>query len=374
MAGTSLLLFFRPLGSSPLEQLVDAARAATMADTVARAHEAGFDRVELATPCPERFDDLPNLHLHRSRPDAAFGEVLNALLEVEEGEAVCLAGCGMPAMTGADWGTLREQLDLVSGALVNNLYSPDIVATRQIGALRSLPPDAADNALGLHLRDVEEIEVQVLPRSARTLLDIDTPADLLVLSAATAAASLELGPALTGVLVEAALDIAPLLEAVDCFTEREREVLVVGRVGSSVWEALEKETAARTRVISEERGLRARVATQPRSILGFHADAAGPKALAEAIGELADAAFIDARPLYLHLGWGASRADRFNADLRRCDEIAHPQLRAFCEGLTALRIPAVLGGHSLVSGGLLAAIDIAWSRWEQQDPEPRLPK
>jgi len=28
-------------------------------------------------------------------------------------------------------------------------------------------------------------------------------------------------------------------------------------------------------------------------------------------------------------------------------------------------VPIVLGGHSLVSGGLLAAIDLAWSRWER---------
>jgi hypothetical protein len=51
-----------------------------------------------------------------------------------------------------------------------------------------------------------------------------------------------------------------------------------------------------------------------------------------------------------------SPADRFNSDLRRPNDIADSFLRNFTAAALAAPIPVVLGGHSLVSGGLLALI------------------
>ena len=117
-------------------------------------------------------------------------------------------------------------------------------------------------------------------------------------------------------------------------------------------------------MISEERGLRARPDGQARSLLGFHLHAVGPEELVASLEELGDAVFFDTRPLFAHLGWDPSRADRFWSDVGAWEEIARPELRAFTRAVAKSRVPIVLGGHSLVSGGLLAAIDLAWSRWE----------
>ena len=381
-----------PAGASEAEALVDAARVAVVRDTALRARRAGFETVVIATTTPEPFADLEGVVIDAEARRAPFGARLQQILDRYRPAAICYAGAGMPALTARHWSALRRRLERapaagatsVAGAgggltVVNNLYSTDVLATTRVEALAGFPAAARDNALGLYLRDVAGLGagVEVQPRSAATLLDLDTPAEVRLLALAGEAGTITIGPNLRAVLAAARprLGLEPLGAAIDALTDREREVLVAGRVSSAVWEALERETACRVRVIAEERGMSSR-ARAPRSLLGLHLEATGPEAIVEAIAELADVAFLDTRPLFGHLGWDLRRADRFAADLAMpaaagegpgaSAAVQHPALRAFVAAVERARIPLVLGGHALVTGGLLAAIDIAWARWEQR--------
>lgn len=371
MTAPLFLLFFRPYGESDVERLVDDARVATLRDTAARAHQAGFERIVIATSTPDRFTDLAGVELDDDRDAAVepgFAARLRDVLARHRPDAICYAGAGMPLIAVDTWADIRRRLDdaAVPLTITNNLYSSDLLATTALDALTQLPFTTPDNGLALYLRDHAALEIDVLPRSAATLLDIDTPTDLQILTLfdrALGQAS-ALGPDLRRHLLTANLDTTRLAAALDHFTVRETEVLVVGRVAAATWQALERDTASRVRVISEERGMRAAQRQRPRSILGFHLGATDPATLIDALSELGDAVFMDTRPLYAHLGWNVPRADRFHADLLHADNVHHPDLRAFTQAAAAARLPFVLGGHSLVSGGLLAAIDIAWARWE----------
>jgi hypothetical protein len=76
--------------------------------------------------------------------------------------------------------------------------------------------------------------------------------------------------------------------------------------------------------------------------------------------ELADGAFLDSRVILAHLGLRPSRADRFLSDLGRHEDVEDPFLRELTEGAARAAIPVALGGHSVVSGGLMALIEHAW--------------
>ena len=362
------LLFYRSKGESAAERAVDAARAAALRDTVARARAAGFERILLATTDPRPFTTVPGLEIQVDEGDAPFAVRLRDLLAQLRPASLCYAGGGMPGFRPTHWRELRERLE-AGESWTNNLYSSDVLATPLVDELTTIPDALTDNGLALHLRDSAGAEIGVLPRSAATLFDIDTPADLRVLARCADLATIDLGPDLRASLQSCpawVLDApSDLDQALALFTTRETEVLVVGRVASTVWQALESETACRVRVISEERGLRARPGQQARSLLGFHLDAVGPRNLIDALGELGDAVFLDTRPLFGHLGWRPSRADRFRSDAGDWEAIEHDDLREFTRAAGESRVPIVLGGHSLVSGGLLAAIDLAWSRWER---------
>jgi hypothetical protein len=141
---------------------------------------------------------------------------------------------------------------------------------------------------------------------------------------------------------------------------------------------LERGAACRVRALVEERGLRAasRLAQSgatagsrpPRSVLGELLDRDGPDALARLVSRLADAAVIDTRVLLAHrLGsdesaWPAPE-DRFASDLLLPGSIADPWLRALTESAAGAAAPSatttplsdhpvLLGGHTMVNGGL----------------------
>jgi hypothetical protein len=142
---------------------------------------------------------------------------------------------------------------------------------------------------------------------------------------------------------------------------------------------LESGVACRVRALVEERGLRAasRLAQSgattgsrpPRSVLGELLDRDGPESIAATVAKLADAAVIDTRVLLAHrhgadeAAWPAAE-DRFASDVLLTESIADPWLRALTEsaaGQSAAGHPAtarpatgpiLLGGHTLVNGGL----------------------
>ena len=90
----------------------------------------------------------------------------------------------------------------------------------------------------------------------------------------------------------------------------------------------------------------------------------------EALPELCDAAFIDDRVLWAHRHVWPSPEDRFNSDLFRVELIQDPFTRAFTQAALNSPIPVILGGHSLVSGGMYVLVEAAWARSELDYDRP----
>ena len=143
--------------------------------------------------------------------------------------------------------------------------------------------------------------------------------------------------------------------------DREAEVVVAGRVGSQVWQHLERETACRIRMFSEERGLAAAGREhRARSVLGFLLEELGPERFFDRIAELGDALVLDTRVIEAHLRISPTREDRFQSDLGNWRAVQEPTLRRLTEAAVNAPRPVLLGGHSLVAGGLMLINDIAW--------------
>jgi hypothetical protein len=75
---------------------------------------------------------------------------------------------------------------------------------------------------------------------------------------------------------------------------------------------------------------------------------------------LGDALVLDTRVIEAHLGLTPSREDRFQSDLLNPSAITDDFLARFTEGAKNAPRPVLLGGHSLVAGGLMALNDAAW--------------
>jgi hypothetical protein len=94
-----------------------------------------------------------------------------------------------------------------------------------------------------------------------------------------------------------------------------------------------------------------------RSLLNEYLDLVGVEAFFQRLGALADAVLLDSRVILASRGLWPSDADRFHADLLLDAEINDPFLRALTGAARSAPVPVVMGGHSLVAGGLAALLE-----------------
>ena len=359
----ALVVFYGGRGISPVERTVDDARFAAALDAAEVALEGGAGRAILVTDQPDLTVGLPGVEVDFSAEPFHFGQRLADIVRRRQLDSVIYAGAGSVPLFAAD--DFREVVaGLARGVTVtNNGFSSDLVAFQvNEPALAAVKSVDRDNALARALNEAG-LPIEELPRTLATQMDIDSPSDLLALALTGAG-----GPRLREHVAGLALDTAPYERALPLFTDRASQIVVAGRVGSHSWAYIERETACRVRLFAEERGMEAdgRAETgAARSLLGFFLESAGPDRFFETLSELGDAAFIDTRVLLAHKRIAASREDRFLSDLGDADAISEPFLRDFTRSALAATIPVLLGGHSLMSGGLMALNEHARALGEQ---------
>ncbi|HEY7589710.1 MAG TPA: hypothetical protein VH723_01885 [Candidatus Limnocylindrales bacterium] len=340
MARLAVRLFHaEPATPGPFERLLVDARRAVAERHVAGFRRAGIDDVAVVSGPP---DDTP------------FGVRLRELVEAERPDGLVVAGSGaIPLARAAD--LARFVATASAGrpvALVNNRYSADVVAVACAERLLELPDLPTDNALPRWLAERAGYEVTDLRARRHLQVDLDSPIDLLV--AGVEAGAPELRAARTALERLAAVAADP-----------RSELVVAGRSSASTLAWLEAHTAARTRALIEERGLRASGgpnARPPRSALGRLLDIRGPKAFGSILEELGEAAVVDTRVLLADRRgpdehrW-PSAEDRSASDLLAPRSIADPWLRDLTLSAIEARIPIVLGGHTVVGPGLPIVLD-----------------
>lgn len=368
MAKVGVLVFVGEGGSSEVERMVAEGQQAATLDTVERVLATGLcDPVIVCTDSLALSEQLRTwpviVELHRE--PFHFGRRLRALIEKHRVEfPFYLGGGSAPLFSQAELAQVCQTLlHLERGVISNNFYSADFAAFAPGQAIASVPLPAIDNDLAFLLASQAGLPSLSLPRSASTQMDVDTPIDLAVLVFHPA-----LGPHLRRYLSGLSLNLPQITKVMACLTDQDSEVVFAGRVSSHVWSYLEKEAACRKRVFSEERGMRASGREERAkvvSLLGMYLQSVGPWAFFRSLGSLGHAAVIDTRVIFQHLGLRLSAPDRFNSDLLRVDAIADPYLKEFTAAALEAPIPVLLGGHSVVAGGLLALIEAAWAHCDQ---------
>lgn len=353
---------------SPLEEDLRSVRHAIALDTLAGfmglARLGELDRVVLVTDRPALAAQVPDgveVIDSADRPDGEpfhFGVFLAQRIALDRPALAMVLGGASAALCGPE--DLRRFLALARenpGAVVqNNPQSPDIVAFSPATAALGIPLPTTDNALGqaLQLAGLRRVLVE---NSARINFDVDTPTDVAILAGEPGA-----GPRTRRACAE--LDwvarLGPRLQAVEQVLAGEGgELALVGRVGPPVTAYLNMHLRCRLRVFSEERGMRAlgRWPDRVVSLMGRLLDEVGAETFFRLLDGCAGAALIDSRVLMAHWRVPLSDADRFYSDIGQADQVTEPRLAAFTAAAWGASTPTLLGGHTLVYGGLWLLAD-----------------
>jgi hypothetical protein len=322
-----------------------------------------IDRAVVATDDASWSDTLADLpievDLDSSGETFHLGQRLVGLIERYDAQRVLYSGgASAPLLSVEHW---NEVLTRLAGAgrlvLTNNLHSCDWVGfapAREVASL--VAREANDNAIAWVLAHEGGMPVESLPVSAATRFDLDTPADLLI-----AQRHPGIGPRLRRFLDELGWE-APWLDAVLAEMCREGGSLaVIGRASATAWAALERATRCWVRVFAEERGMRAsgrQEQGEVRSLLSDYLELVGFEGFFAELAALVEGVLFDNRVILAARGLWPSAADRFNSDLYRWEKVEEPFLRRFTQAAAESGVPMVLGGHSVVAGGLLALVEV----------------
>ena len=351
-------ILHRPMGSTPLEQLVDVGRRSSAEDLIRRL--SPFVReVVVATEAGEAAQAFHALGVpvREARTNRAFhfGRILKEIIRQHRADAVLYFGSGS--------GVLLEEGDIEglcafadrrqAGALLNNFFSCDFAVISDAPALMDHPLPATDNSLGFALSDAG-IPCFALPRSLATQFDIDTPTDLALLKTAERG-----GDTLRRYLSRWSFEHPHLPAILARLVDRSALVYLIGRVHPGTWAAFERNVACRTGGVIEGRGMKAS-SSHRLTLLQRGLEEDGPTTFFDRLAAAADGALIDTRPTLAAKGGFPAAPDRFASDLFRSEQIEDPCWRAFTEAAVESPIPLILGGHNLVSGGLFLLGDACW--------------
>ncbi|MCA9829383.1 MAG: hypothetical protein KC495_02825 [Dehalococcoidia bacterium] len=356
-----LVIFHGATGREPAERLVAQARVAVARRTATEALKAGFGGVLVATDAPELFGGLPaGVEIEADAKDSTFGFLarLQSIVETRGlAQPVVMGSGSLPLLGAAEFSDVAQRLSAMpEGCVTNNFFSSDLTGWTPGAAVTRLRDVPRDNVLPRRLRDQAGLRATTLARTTATTFDLDTPADLVVL-----ALQESLDKTVREAMPEFPMPLDRYRAVMRAVCDPNAQVVVAGRVSSSAWQYLETETASRVRLLSEERGLAtAAPGHRARSVLGFLWESVGAERFFEQLAELGDVAVLDTRVIEAHVGATPSREDRFESDLYRWRAIEDPFLREFTWAAGKSKQPVLLGGHSLVSGGLMALTDAAW--------------
>lgn len=369
--GVTLVVATGVKGNSGPERDLNRALEANTMDLLEKADPvSGLDRQILITNSDHLIDSCtsinPGIFVKKSAGNFHFGEFLFDVIKTYDIENLFYIGGGSgPLLARKDLERvvtfLIESSDVL---LANNFYSADMIGLSPARDILKLDPPEKDNELGWLAREAG-LKPHEMTRSAKTQLDIDTPADLIPLKLSGRAHG-----RLKDHLSKLSSDNTRIREILPKFADQKSRIVIAGRLGASTWSYLEKNAACQIDVISEGRGNYAVDGNGNRDSgslwLGKTLQDLGPERFIRCFGEKGSGLFLDTRVLFDFMGDWPSRKDRFSSDMLNPSEIEENYLRVLTKAACEYSKPVVFGGHSMVSGSLYLLTDAAWRLTEPE--------
>lgn len=304
-------------------------------------------------------EDFPTIEIEQTEGDFHFGAHLFRIIEEYHVQNLLYFGGGSGVLLNSE--DVNGIINLIvkddNLSLSNNFYSSDFFGVSPASKLINCSLPEKDNLLGWISRDAG-LQPKELARSAKTQIDIDSPADLLPLRIVKTGHE-----HLDTYLSSLEIDDSAIREILPQLTDSTCRLVIAGRIGASTWSYLEENAACHIDVYSEGRGSYAtrKNGESLPSLLGDIFEKRGSSEALKTLLARGTALILDTRLLFNYRGSWPTRRERFWSDLLNPSKLKTDYLRDLTEASINHPKPVALGGHSLTSGALYHLVDIAWN-------------
>tara|TARA_B100000945_G_C20427032_1_gene621139 strand:- start:8959 stop:10122 length:1164 start_codon:yes stop_codon:yes gene_type:complete len=369
----SALVMLGESGSSKPEQLVHQARRKSAIQTVVKLSKIkDIQDIIIAVPSAEKrnwFQEDEFHHISKSitwdvdSPNHRynFGHRVSSIVQnYQIKKLLYLGGGSMPLLQDQTLRSIISKLSQssINYAITNNLHSSDWIGINNALIITDLIDQLPrDNMFAWLLKNEYDFTIESLKPSTETLLDIDTPNDLL---------ALRWHPNTEETLRSFLINKLPTqaqnkwINAAKIMSKPGSRVTLIGRVSPQVSQMLQAKLQVWTRIFSEERGMTARKNNRIdkiQSIIGNFVDLNGADLFFENLDQMIDVGYMDTRVYLAQQKKYPTRSERFASDLYQTKNIKHQALRKLVIASLKCNAPIILGAHGSVSGGLYALID-----------------
>jgi hypothetical protein len=192
------------------------------------------------------------------------------------------------------------------------------------------------------------------PCTLETCFSVETGTDIIALSLHP-----HTPPALQQAIAALGISGDRMAATLECFTNRDAEVALVGPIHNDTWRFLEERAACRIRLFADGNEHQA-------GIVPDLFRRAGQETVLDWMAQVGDAIFLDSRQFFAGRDLPGA-LDYYYSDIGNVAHIENPELRELTEMALACEKPIILGGPSIVNGVQYVIVDAAWQFSENSD-------
>ena len=234
--------------------------------------------------------------------------------------------------------------------LSNNLVSSDFItfSLSDLDEKIILNFPNIDNYFSSYLMKETSLKYVKIPNSLGSIFDIDTHNDFAILSKITNNSG-RIGNYISNSIFKN-IDLDSFI---NILSSKSNEIFVYGRINPLNLYLAERNTPCKIRFLSEERGLKVR-GRASASILNSIFQSKNFDTFFDMFENICNACILDTRVIFYLFADKYNQEDAYLSDMQMWKKIKNPFIKSFTKRVSESKVPIILGGHSVVNGGLMA--------------------
>lgn len=340
-----------PKGS--ISEIIKEAREQMIFDTSQKMFESGYFNSSIIVGdenLQKKAEKLNFVIFEKTEKNFNFGKYLLKIINKYSLDKIFYFGAGSCYLLKTDELKFISENTVKGQFISNNPISSDFISfsSSDLNNEIILNFPNIDNYFSSYLMNTTPLKYIKMPVSLGSIFDIDTPNDFAILSKITNN-SCRIGNYMSNNIFKN-IDLDKLLKIL---SSKSNEIFVYGRINPLNLYIAERDIPCKIRFLSEERGLKIR-GKASASLLKHVFNSENFDNFFKLFENICSAGIFDTRVIFSLFAGKYDQEDVYLSDMKMWEKINNPFIKSFTKKISESKVPIILGGHSVVNGGLMA--------------------